>query len=266
MRNQKQISTPAGTIIIVVVAVALFGGALAYQYFAKQNFEIVQQVAQSQPQVETQSAVDETTDLPVQIQQATEDWKTYTNTEYGFEFKYPPSLGQLIAFKQIMSSETYGDICIVGQEITLNFFEKDFYEKNKEYNLATWLTAFFTSQDYGVSDEYNCQMDETYNSNYPTIVIDPGFDLYSTKLTGELRDYGCSYKQEYSRCIKKYYNSKEYVSFKLVFYLEPFDIYASDAINVNNCVNEFKNHYNDQYLRITLKQFDLMASTFKFTK
>ena len=61
----------AGIIIIVVVAVILFGGVFAYQYFVTQKQQI------------------QTAGLPVQSQQATEGWKTYTNTKYGFEFKYP---------------------------------------------------------------------------------------------------------------------------------------------------------------------------------
>jgi len=79
MQKQKgKISTLVGVTIIVAVAVVLFGGVFAYQYFAKQNFETVQPVAQNQTQTETQTATDETA-----------DWKTYINDEYGFEFKYP---------------------------------------------------------------------------------------------------------------------------------------------------------------------------------
>jgi hypothetical protein len=66
MQNQKGISTLTGIIIIVVVAVVLFGGVFAYQYFA----------TKSKPKV-------------VQTQTQTAGWKTYTNTQYGFKFSVP---------------------------------------------------------------------------------------------------------------------------------------------------------------------------------
>lgn len=55
MQKQKgKVPTSVGIIIIVVVAVVLFGGVFAYQHFTK-----------------------------------TAGWKTYKNTQYGFEFQYP---------------------------------------------------------------------------------------------------------------------------------------------------------------------------------
>jgi len=62
---KKQISTLAGIIIIVVVAVIFFGGVFVYQYFSAK--------ANNQLQVKNQTA----------------GWKTYTNTQYGFEIQYP---------------------------------------------------------------------------------------------------------------------------------------------------------------------------------
>ncbi len=68
------LTTLIGIIIIIAVAVVLFGGVFSYQYYLKS-------------QTLNQNA--KTTNSPVQSQQATEGWKTYTNTEYGFEFNYP---------------------------------------------------------------------------------------------------------------------------------------------------------------------------------
>ena len=69
-RRQKGISTIMGIIIIVAVAVILFGGVFAYQYF----------VTKSQtPNIETTGpALSEV-----------KGWKTYTNTQYGFSIQYP---------------------------------------------------------------------------------------------------------------------------------------------------------------------------------
>jgi hypothetical protein len=66
-QKQKRISTLVGIIIIVATTVVFFGGVFAWQYFiVKSNVETVG------------------LDLS-----EVEGWKTYTNTQYGFEFKYP---------------------------------------------------------------------------------------------------------------------------------------------------------------------------------
>src|SRR3989344_760195 len=65
MKNQKGISILIGIIVIVAVAVLTFGGVFAYQYFVKPA------------------------GLPVQSQQATEGWKTFSDSRFPFEFRYP---------------------------------------------------------------------------------------------------------------------------------------------------------------------------------
>ncbi|MEK7658314.1 MAG: HEPN domain-containing protein [Patescibacteria group bacterium] len=62
-----------GIIIIVAVAVILFGSVFAWQYLAQKNIPLQilnQQQNQNQPD-------------------QTASWKTYTNDNYGFEIKYP---------------------------------------------------------------------------------------------------------------------------------------------------------------------------------
>ena len=63
MQKQKGISTLAGVIIIVVVAAVFVGGVFAYQYFVIKSSQI--KIAQPINQ--------------------TAGWKTYTNSQYGFE-------------------------------------------------------------------------------------------------------------------------------------------------------------------------------------
>jgi len=72
MKNQKGISTLLGIVIVVAVAIVLFGGALCYQYITQPK-ENNQQQNQN-----TENTVDQTA-----------GWKTYTNTQYGYEIKYP---------------------------------------------------------------------------------------------------------------------------------------------------------------------------------
>ncbi|MEK7562748.1 MAG: hypothetical protein AAB509_03665 [Patescibacteria group bacterium] len=64
MQKQKGISTLIGIIIIVAVAIVAFGGIFVYQYFT----------VKPQPDIQTAE---------------TAGWKTYTNTKYTFEIKYP---------------------------------------------------------------------------------------------------------------------------------------------------------------------------------
>jgi len=67
--SKKTIPTFVGITTIVIVAVILFGGVFAWQYFA----------------TKTQN---KTAGLPVQRQQATEGWKTYTNNTYNYQISY----------------------------------------------------------------------------------------------------------------------------------------------------------------------------------
>jgi len=90
---QKQISTLVGVIIIVAVAVVLFGGVFAYQYFSKSQTPITN----DQQNSNTQTITDETA-----------GWKTYTNDDWGIEFKYPEVLGEpvLKEFNQISNESS----------------------------------------------------------------------------------------------------------------------------------------------------------------
>jgi len=92
MQKQKGVSTLVGIIIIVVVAVVLFGGVFAYQYFT----------AQTQPVVQNQQ---------VQNNQ-TAGWKTYTNTQYGFDVKYPP----ILTVSEIQESIAFANLSAINSQ------------------------------------------------------------------------------------------------------------------------------------------------------
>jgi hypothetical protein len=78
MQKEKGISTLIGIIIIVVAALVLFGGVFAYQYFVKSQIPN----PNDQSNLNSQNSNTEIA-----------DWKTYTNSEYGFEIKYPDEWG-----------------------------------------------------------------------------------------------------------------------------------------------------------------------------
>ncbi len=89
MKNQRGISTLAGIITIIVVAIVLFGSVFAYSYFStkpQQNSEFFasrQKTTQTPTQSQTQ-----TPGSPAKAS-ATEGWKIFTDSSMGFEFKYP---------------------------------------------------------------------------------------------------------------------------------------------------------------------------------
>ena len=98
MKNQKGISSLIGIIIIVVVAVVAVGGIFTYQYFTmpkennqQQNLTTCTEEVKVCPDG---SAVGRTgpncefSDCPAIIDQ-TAGWKTYSNENAGYTFKYP---------------------------------------------------------------------------------------------------------------------------------------------------------------------------------
>lgn len=109
MSNQKGVSTLIGIIIIVVVAIIAFGGFFAWQYWAQKSVPAINQTAciteggsYGAPLtsadlccaglVEQPTSQSGTSGVCVKPTDQTAGWKTYTNTEYGFEFKYPQKL------------------------------------------------------------------------------------------------------------------------------------------------------------------------------
>jgi len=82
---QKKISTLVGVIIIIIVAVILFGGIFAWQYLNKYPFAtgpLIENDQQNQNQTQN-----------LEINNSTEnkitDWRTYSNSEYNFEIRLP---------------------------------------------------------------------------------------------------------------------------------------------------------------------------------
>src|SRR6266568_2620276 len=88
-------------IVIIIVIVAITSGIIGWM-FAKKSQAPVQQsvvnqpvpVAKTQPITEPIAPTDETT-----------NWQTYSNTKYGFEFKYPQFYNAGETFKDIKDKE-----------------------------------------------------------------------------------------------------------------------------------------------------------------
>lgn len=84
---QKGISTLTGILIVLLVAVIASAGIWYYfNYYLNPDIEKSSSGAQiTIPEKKSEEAAGETTT------NKTADWKTYTNTEYGYSFKYPKS-------------------------------------------------------------------------------------------------------------------------------------------------------------------------------
>jgi hypothetical protein len=110
-KPRKTIPPFVGIVIIVVVAVLLFGGVFAWQYFStKDKIGSLNCVPENEqygaPRTEadlccaglveqpSEESTSGTWGTCVKPQNSTLGWKTYTNTQYGFEVKYPNNLAE----------------------------------------------------------------------------------------------------------------------------------------------------------------------------
>ena len=81
--NQKSFAN-----IVLVIVVVVFLGAVGYFAFVKKS----EPIAQQQTPTQTTNPTKTPTSSP---KDETANWKTYTNIQYGFEFRYPMELKYL---------------------------------------------------------------------------------------------------------------------------------------------------------------------------
>lgn len=77
---------------IVILLLVLFAGAASYIVY--QNYQLKQQLTDQQtvPSSSVDANNPTTTLVPTPTNNMTENWKTFTNTKYGFSFKYPQNM------------------------------------------------------------------------------------------------------------------------------------------------------------------------------
>lgn len=153
----EKVSTLAGIIIIIAVAAVLFGGVFAYQYFTKSQ----------------------TAGLPVQINQATEGWKTYTNNNYNFSINYSPYFSNEIHYNyDNATGGSLEDGVILSSADTFNVNQYDDAAKlgitgigadmiSPLYSIVVWDGAFYSIKVAPWVDPLLCQQ----MKNDPTMPV-----------------------------------------------------------------------------------------------
>jgi hypothetical protein len=139
MNKRREIPTLLGLIIIAVAIVIFFGGTFTYEHFAIKEFERV-----IKPE-------NQTTGFPMQIL-ATKGWKTYTNAQYGFEFKYPENWqlwemnkvsGLVRIYPNSKSEQAINKTISLTDEITFSVADSLYGGETQQVNIGdtVWLSA-----------------------------------------------------------------------------------------------------------------------------
>ncbi len=102
-------------IILAVVVVA----SVVYFAFVNKSPQVAQQTSTPTPTKTSQA-----TKSPTATVNPTADWKTYTNTQYGFEFKYPTRMSEK-SFPDWLTTFTAGSGGSVGLNIKSGTLSKD---------------------------------------------------------------------------------------------------------------------------------------------
>ena len=223
-----------GIIIIVAVAVVLFGGVFAWQYF------FVKPVATSSSAQQILNkpfplAGEPTDQTAGPAPNGVEGWKTYTNTQYGFEFKYPSTFDSAEltpTFKQ--HTPPHGtDLIINGKASAF-----DGYITQLSLSFNVFPTRINDLEKY-VKDEIASAtaFHEKWNNEHPSDPIN--FDFTYSKIT---MDNTIGYAGEY-----KFLNSGQ----------DNIEIFTQ---NSNNLIRIGYTPSNDKQAKIIQK----IISTFKF--
>ncbi|MBI4157225.1 hypothetical protein HY502_00025 [Candidatus Woesebacteria bacterium] len=165
----------APIIILVVIALAVAG------YFAYQNMQLKKSADNKQ-----QAAVPSTTSYPSPTANPTANWKTYTNQEYNFSFKYPSDLA--VRENKNPSLTENAEIVLVGElsdkffYVNLGYLEdgtdkadmkfeyKDSVIASKQAKMQTITTGGKVTQvSYGVKNE---NTDMVISSNFEEYIFD----------------------------------------------------------------------------------------------
>src|SRR3989338_378405 len=219
MENQRGIAAVLITVIIILTAMLAVGGYVIYQKLAteknKPNQTACTQEAKLCPDGSYVGRTGPNCEFATcPVVNATPGFKIYTDTNYGFEFKYPESFNTSFAsFQQtpsaVISKAGSGKIdkdgCYVSQDATnanigvniindMRFclseyegvgagqlYKSYYYTTFKDDNYITLAFVVHTSNGCGVYDALPQQkLCETFMKNYDSIIVKPIQDSVAT--------------------------------------------------------------------------------------
>ncbi len=137
----------SATVILLVVLVIVLAGVLVYFAFLKKPGEVAVSLTPTPTPTKTATPTPD----------ETANWKTYTNTRYGFEVKYPSDWEQItpnitgqasltVGFKpKNLSGETLANVFVSNNNL-------DFLAQHSIYKKETKGGYIFTLQNSGGSD------------------------------------------------------------------------------------------------------------------
>lgn len=166
---QKGFSFIVLIIILAIVATAGAGGYVAYKHFFPSNFK-----TQTQQQEAAQTA----------------NWKTYTNSQYGFEFQYPanytvaaPEKGLYAANNANIIAEMYGE----PDSIFITYVKSSILDESSakygpehiwfDQNTNTW-----TSDIVSQADGHNMISDITFHTGSGDTYFKDHHGVYSNDI------------------------------------------------------------------------------------
>lgn len=219
----------------LIIIIALIG---ALGYFAYQNIQLRNNNTNSTTQSVTPTA---NLSKPSLTPDPTVNWKTYTNTKYGYTFKYPSSY-----YLMESSSESTSDVTPTSEDIRL-------LDTSKE--LVLMMTINFSKNDFLTyandlfKDLSGLKFNETYGSRHNAL--------------GDIED-----NSVVTSINKEYLNGTPAYSFTIKGNLLPgFNLPTNKPLTSKYLVVELN---NNQYILLTNLNPDETSknifSTFKFTQ
>lgn len=135
----KQISTLTGILIIVVFAIIIFGGVMAWQYYIVSNQKVKE--------------------ISEQFISAKAKWKTYTSYNFEFEIKYPVGTKCLSVINNGNGNFNFGRIEIVGMSTEglglSNFVDKYLADNAEKFNTIDTKEKIKINGEDAISVEYH---------------------------------------------------------------------------------------------------------------
>lgn len=189
--GKKKVNPLTIVVLLIVILLVGVGGIYAGMQISKKQTPIP---LVSQPTIIPTKFVQ-----PTSVSDETANWKTYTNTKYGFEFMYPQnlnyvSLGSNSAQKEVDQGKEISGTVVPSFD-TINFREGD---KNKKFSVEIFKEneTALTPKNYQNGLYMSGSCDLRWLDNKPSVVKNTelnGNNLLEVNITGPKQYVSCYY-------------------------------------------------------------------------